>query len=482
MRLLALSAAAVVAAFGVGGCGADVKAGVVVGDPEPVRVWTTAATPVGQAYAVAGIAVAYTTRAERLYLVGIEPSTGAVRWEKEASLGWLNLGAAAKPALVGDRVAYLRPTQSADKLAELVLADPRTGADVVKTSAAVFTGVLSPCANNTDVCVTSAPKTGTKTVPKRLVAATGAFERDGTDADSMRVLADKGLVELGVRPAEVLALRRDGRIVWKRPLAEALPGGFTTDGGFRWQHIADQRLFVGSVWKKPGYTAGYLSRDLATGSSTVALSEETGEVKWRDDGSWYGCAGIDMPPGAGVRCRYRGTVRFTDDETVFDALNVTIEGFDLATGRTTWTRELGPVTGLAGEQGPGAYPPVAGDGQIVVPIDDALAALDLRTGNTRAVGEDEPMWCWESIRYDFRETYRTPDTKTARRRPGGASLTVCNRVGAPIEDRPLWAVTRWVGVQAIVDRHVVVATRNGFAGYTVDAAPAAQPSTSRSGG
>ena len=80
------------------------------------------------------------------------------------------------------------------------------------------------------------------------------------------------------------------------------------------------------------------------------------------------------------------------------------------------------------------------------------------------------------------ETYRTPDAKTAKRRPGGALLTVCNRVGAPTEDRPLWAVTRWVGAQAIVDRHVVVATKNGFAGYTVDAAPAAKPSASRSGG
>jgi hypothetical protein len=92
------------------------------------------------------------------------------------------------------------------------------------------------------------------------------------------------------------------------------------------------------------------------------------------------------------------------------------------------------------------------------------------------------MWCWESIRYDFHETYRTPDTKTARRRPGGASLAVCNRVGGPIEGQPRWAVTRWVGVQSIVDRHVVVATRDGFTGYTVDATPAAQPSTSRSGG
>jgi hypothetical protein len=466
MRARTLLVAVVAAAFMLGGCGAGVRFDGRGLSPVSVPAWTTAATPVSQPYSVAGRVVAYTVRDERLYLVGIDPPTGTIAWEREASLGWLNLDAAARPALIGDRVAYLRPAPGPNKLAELVLADPRTGADVAKTGVAVFTGVLSACANGADVCTMSAPKIGTKTVPMRLVAATGRFERDGTDADTARVIGERGLVELGTRPAEVLALRRDGRIVWKRPLAEAFPGDASTDGGWRWTHVPEQRLYVGSVWKKPAKAGGWYSRDLATGSATAALSEETGQVLWRDDGSWYGCAGIDVPPGAGVRCRYRGTVRFTDEETQFDGLNVTLEGFDLATGRTVWSRDVGAVGGLAGDRTPGAYPPVAGDGQITVPVDDTLAALDLRTGRTRVVGGDEPLWCWRSTRYEFREPYRTGDGRTAKRRSGGAALAVCNRAGAVAEGRPRWTATRWVGVEATVDRHVVVATKDGFQGYT----------------
>jgi len=69
-------------------------------------------------------------------------------------------------------------------------------------------------------------------------------------------------------------------------------------------------------------------------AATAGLSEATGQVLWRDRGSSLDCR-FD-PAGYPVRCRMRGHM-LSEPRTdpMFEDLDVTVEGFDLATCKTT---------------------------------------------------------------------------------------------------------------------------------------------------
>ena len=131
-RQAALVAAVLVVLGEVAACTTD------DGAAPPVRtvveeVWTAAGIdPVSAVENIGGVAVGYGTGAGGLMIYGLDPATGTQLWSRPAVTA-----VTADDVTVADidgTVAYLRPTGTG-RNAQLVLADPATGADLTVSGA-----------------------------------------------------------------------------------------------------------------------------------------------------------------------------------------------------------------------------------------------------------------------------------------------------------------------------------------------------------
>ena len=92
------------------------------------QIWTTAGLePVSAVRNVGGVAVVYGTTPGGLVLYGLDPATGAQLWAKPAAMPTADSTSVRVREIAGS-VAYFRPTET-PRMNQLVLADPRTGAD-----------------------------------------------------------------------------------------------------------------------------------------------------------------------------------------------------------------------------------------------------------------------------------------------------------------------------------------------------------------
>ena len=153
---------------------------------------------------------------------------------------------------------------------------------------------------------------------------------------------------------------------------------------------------------------GPFRRDLARVAASAGIAEATGEVLWRDAGSAYGC--VEDAQYAPVRCRSRGvaTIRI-EDRNSFEGLDVTVEGFDPATGKTTWAVPLGASTTLVDYD---ASRVVAGPTQLVVD-----------SASDRVVGLQHGIRPLSGVRGGRVSGVRIPGAK--RRQPGDRFVDRC---------------------------------------------------------
>ena len=417
--------------------------------------------PVGQPLAVGALALGIvSTPDRRLLLVGLDPATGRELWQQPITPSAVTPGVRVVFTPVGnDKVAYFRPTSVDTAYAELVLADAATGADLAKTPEALFSSPPYLCGGGKDICATSRIGGAGKDIAHRLEAATGRYLVEGDHVPTgARLLAGGGLFDLGDRPGNTLALLHDGEVRWRTPVSAAFPPGFTTDHGWNWNLFGEEHLFVGSVggpWVFDG--PARISRDLATTSVTAALSEIDGSVIWRDDGSSFHCRLItgDHP----VRCRWRGTV--TSDAgvvTSFQDIDVTVEGFDVRTGKTTWSVPMGGERSLVGGD---ARPPIAGATEVVLQAPAGPVVLDFATGKVSPPGAGATFWCISDQRYEFSQGFRLPGGSVSYARPGGVLASVCDASARPATAIPSVAATR--PISAHVGNVLVAAVKNGSA-------------------
>ncbi len=412
--------------------------------------------PIDQPVAVGQVAVGIVATPDReLLLVGLDPATGQTRWRQPITPSVVTPGVRVEFVPVGeDKIAYFRPTSAGDGYAELVLADAATGADLAKTPEARFTSPPYLCASEKDVCATSRTAGAGRDVAHRLETATGRYVAEGDHLPSgAREIANGGLFDLGDRPGNTLGLLRDGLIRWRTPISAAFPPGFTTDHGWSWLFFSEQHVFAGSVGG-PFVTDGTKRiLDLVHGSATAGLSETDGSVLWRNDGS----ARCRVPTrNYPVRCRRRGTVILeADGKPAFRNLDVTIEGFDVRTGKTTWSVPLGDDGSLvAGD----VRQPIAGPTQLVLTAPAGPVVLDYATGKVSPPGTGATFWCMKDRSYEFELGYRSQGVVSFNR-PGGVLAAICDQYSQPATDFPSAAATMTVG--AVVGDHVLVAVSNG---------------------
>lgn len=435
---------------------------------------------IGQPVAVAAVAVAYTVEDRQLYLVSLDPASGDELWRQPASVSSVPPGIPVEPRIVGDGVVYLRDVGDPEA-AVVVIADARTGRDVASSPVGVFVSPPLACddADEDEGTASEAPKEESRSaVPEYLDACVSARLDDsaneyrldvtngeyaptaGSDLPFSRPIGEAGLFDLRADDIEYLALVRDGQVRWQVALSEAFPSGFTTNYGWTWRLQADEGVYVGSVGYFDSAARAQGRSDLAV-SSTVALDEKSGMVLWRDGGADMFC-----PPRNTLllRCRVTGSAIWdpedADPEVTYQDLDVTIEGFDVTTGTTTWSFAAGANQTLVD----GSGLTVAGKDVIALSGPEGPAVLDLTTGERRRPADDESFWCLEPQTFETDAQYLPPG-EVLTEWNGGELAAPCSADGSPSTLTPTWPATRALDSAQFDDDVDVVATIDGVTAF-----------------
>ena len=438
--------------------------------PQPglSEAWRTVSiTPIGQPVAAGETLVVYGTEGRDLFLYGVAIADGAIRWRKAATPSTVVAGIAVTPTVLDGRVAYFRPDFSANLAGRLVVAAPDDGRDLIVTEPALFRSHPAHCADGKDICVTIADAKGTTVSRRFSVDAGGPVpDRGGTPADSRFV--GEALLDLGARDPEVLAGFEGGTIRWRSALSRHFSAGASTDWGWYFELYRSAGLYVGSVGRPADrQDRGGSVSDLSK-QQTAALDAATGAPTWHEDGTRFACNGTivlertvagDRSEPWPVRCRYHGTVRYdpATDATTYAGLDVTVEGFDVATGKRTWSVSLGPAEAFMGEE---KATPVR-DAEVLVPAATGPMIIDLSTGSTRAPAKAEVFWCSRNVWWDYRQSRDTRNGPASDWR-GGSLLSACTGDGSPSTATPAHLAP---SLGATIGERTVVAVAGALVAY-----------------
>jgi hypothetical protein len=273
-----------------------------------------------------------------------------------------------------------------------------------------------------------------------------------------------GLIDLGEGSGESLVLLRDGAARWLLPASAAFSPSFSSDHGWEWHLFSEPHVYVGILGGEPTEVDGNPARDLATGVAMAGLSERTGQVLWRDVGSnFHDSLGDQRIP---VRYRASGLLVFVDGRPTVRDFHVTVEGFDVTTGGTTWSVPMGAARGLQ----PGQRAAVAGPHQILLDGPAGPVVLDYATGQVEPPAPGATFWCRTRVWFDLSPPFRTTSSSWfgARHpwkyeRGGGEHAFVCDADGAPASALPSIAATMAAGTR--IGDHAIIATTDGYLGF-----------------
>lgn len=381
------------------------------GDPAPAadsEPWTVDLQAATQPVGAGGLAIMVVADASAgLHVVALEPATGAERWRSEVTAAATPMYVPLVPVVTthdgAAAVVVLAPDPAGG--ARTTVLDAATG-EVLVASTARSTLWPAPCADDLAPC------------PEGSTAA-------GDTPRLSRPISVDGLLDVRVGRNQLLERWVEGEQVWSRPVESLFGPLSSTDGGWYVFRYGDR--YVGHLGSRNAYPPTVTDlRDHAT----AAFDVDTGEPIWREPATELGCGGAligwtgvvgDAATPPPVRCRIRsGSIArpgADPDGWSYDDVSVTIEGFDLATGHTTWTVEPDPTDQFHRDDL--VFPVLAGASRVVVQDGDGHAVLDLEDGTLQPVeSEDDGFVCHGLI------TFQDPSAMT----PAGRTTTI-DRIG-----------------------------------------------------
>ncbi|MBL7547553.1 PQQ-binding-like beta-propeller repeat protein [Frankia sp. AgB1.9] len=387
--------------------------------PETVRqAWSNDLVALGKPVAARGSVLVFSSTDEKVVdrIAALDPATGRARWTAPASISRIegDLGRFT-PLVVDDgaTVVWLAPG-GADDTVSVVAADAATGEQRWSYGEDLSVAAAPRvCGNGSAICLVAAADNDAGPPSKVVLDARSGRVRVeeplGIGDDTREVGVD--LILSG--DDETLAAVADGgNLLWQEPATNVF--GATADGV----------LFIGmdSVRRGDVYVGSPLNGLLADTLSPVAetdlnalvgISATTGERLWTRPGATLGCPRIAFDPTHPVRCVFRGTVT-AGLNAAFANFGVTLEGFDLETGRTTWSWDAGDSWVFTNAAGAG--PAARGQGgDFVLRVSDTRYVLRVRGETTVLDLERGPVsaktpatgWCtswsqrWSGVEWPY---------------------------------------------------------------------------------
>lgn len=426
---------------------------------EPVQVvWSVDLDIVAGPRIAGDTVLVHVVEGEQLSLVGFDADSSAERWRAPASPGEVVTGIAVVPRVVDGHPVYFRPHDRDNLYAELVVADPVTGDDIAVSDALLFRSTPSTCPDDERAICLQVRETydDTATAQRMGIDADGSLTEDTVMAGVEhwnRPIGARGLVDLRVDDVEYLAVYEAGEELWRHPVEELFGERHSSNFGWSWGYDEATDLYIGSFGFEPDETEDTQILDMSRGK-LVAVERTTGEVRWIEEGVYDHCGGAAAVPGddaialqaagesvAGVRdlpvrCHVSGELVFGSDVEP-EPVDIRVEGYDPATGRTVWQVEAGDARVLLGNFARSEDGPVmlAGSTGIVVDIDGTPTVIDLATGETAEAG-DETLWCrGEPVSFDYHEPYYINDEPITGRY-GDSPTSWCDADGAATGEPP----------------------------------------------
>lgn len=398
--------------------------------------------------------VLYVQAGGGLEVVALDAKTGRTLWQKNASPGAITPGVVAAVGVAGSVVAFLSPVDNSTGAAQVVGVDAVSGRQLWHTSTGLFEDWPLPCPDDpSTICTTGSLGQAQQTQALRFRADTGAPAGAAVISTSPggRGLGPD-LFDPGVRNPEMLLAVRGSAVAWSRAIATVFSlQGASSDNGWDFDLVPAKRLFVGSVQGPPVSSSGSSATIDLSRTMTVGFRTSDGTAVWRDAGSMYACnqplpcpgglrtAELGLAyraPSAGLRLRATGTATATQNSPTVQLspdAKVTVEGFDLATGKTLWSYNAGADGPLLGET-----PPLLGPSLAVLPAPGSgTIALDLSTGTHSQVPSGAVAWCQSVISYTTQVAFPSGNGAPDYNRVGQEAIQPCQASGASAHTPPV---------------------------------------------
>lgn len=433
---------------------------------------------------VAGTAVLYGVVGADLFLIGLDPTTGAERWRRKTNYTAYPPSQEISVVQVDDRVAYLRGSNpEIPVLSEIVMIDPATGTDMVAAESRWWIGLPAACADDDQtLCATAYYVELNNSLTKkeyRIDKITGSV----TSIPGDKAVTATGyttlwndVVKIDNAPVETIGIVKDGKVLWSRPLTDIAGAGATLDGS--WYLSEDDgpvpvvTLSAVTGWSKAG--EAYPALDLAANTVSVGFNRDTGAVLWTEPGTWGACrsslwAKRDMStPGSydpQLRCRYTGRLDSDPPGKGYDLkvpsdLTVTLERVDLQTGKPVWSVPLGATPNLA------VFP----DGETNTFLDDHRLLInsqivDVDDGSTRTPAPGETFWCPAQQFFVQNNPWTSINGTVSYEKQVEGSVFLCDAGSNPVTATPT-AVP--LAVSTVTDDGLrLVSTKDGVIAYRV---------------
>lgn len=411
--------------------------------PPSIEAWRSASiTPIGQPVAAGDVVVVYGTVDQDLYLFGVAVADGAVRWRQAASPGLVANGIPLEPAVVDHRVVYFRPDPVGELAARLVVASPDTGEDVFVSAPAFFLSHPGHCPDGADICVMV--RQGDTSMPRRFSVDAGGQvpDHDGPPAGSRFLGHD--LLDLSGRNPETLAGFSAGKVRWTAELSRFFSPGHSSDYGWHFEFYRSNGVDVGTVGHDAdARDANATIVDLGK-AQTVGFDAASGWPAWQVDATDFTCddkvalerkMGDNLSETWPVRCRYRGTARYdaATGAATYAGLDVRVEGFDVATGKVTWSVPLGSAQRFMADD---TGTTKVGDTEVLAQAATGPVIIDVAHGSTRRPAKGEVFWCGRNELFRYRERRHHADGATTDTWRGGTLLQPCAADGTDAAATP----------------------------------------------
>lgn len=472
-------AAAIGVVVGLAGCTRgperEVRSAGLV-NPPAQEAWRLPITPVGQVLDADGVAVLFTTSPDlSMTMTAIDPAKGKVLWTAPASAGLVGPGSETEPALVtgaggATLVTWLQRERPGEHLSRIVVADPRTGRIVARSAAQVFTEQPSGCDTGGGACAAYRDADDEPAGILQL-AIPGADDADEDGEDDARATAqDSGDGFALVRHPRPALTRDDGTSPrWTVPV-DRLFGTAMLEGGARvWHADATRHVFYLTMTRAlaPGR---HDAKDLYV-TVAVAVAAD-GRVLWRRPGTVVNCFAMHVVVTEGehrvlapVLCSYQGPITVTKDSDGGGGdVDVSVEGFDRATGRVTWAWQVGRTRDLWPHAQWDRAPAVLGPTRFMVGSGARARELNVVTGTAQPARAGTVAVCRSRRQFEYIEQYWYGDGRESRVREGGILASFCDTAGRPVRE-PVPGLETLAAVGTEIDDTVVLSTPFSVVGY-----------------